>query len=432
MAKFISHDGVDKNGIRAEVTVMTGTGTISEIVGRGKQNEDGTYRNVEVVFTPDNPMLKRKVYGLLDTTSTELWDYIQKAHESGKNVSYRIESQRRNGVDRTKAIGDLVPTEDVRRILAAIDNHFSHEAKTNPAEDPDNENPSALTQPVQATQQAATAGVSLDDLRRAIAEAIPAAPASATLYAGSGEINFASPAVISAAKAEQFALDHLVTIYTPAKAKTSVDVSDEMVAQAGALALQLLTIADAAHQEAVAVGGGTSDPAVSKGLALNLVIDAVDKRHPAPLGTDEAKQTEWADTVATEAADRLYAISLLAQGRAPQPRPAAPTPPSEIEVEPESTFVDAIVPFSPSVPLLDEGAAGYIAPGDDLINRVRVLCESAQVLNHPKEISDWMEAVLGVRSARKVHAPVLAEFCDYYEQSGPMTVRTEVISHLAA
>lgn len=429
MAKFISHDGIDKNGVRAEVTVMTGTGTISEIIGRGKQNEDGSYRNVEVVFTPDNPLLKRKVYGLLDTTSAELWQHVKEAHEAGKNISYRIESQRRNGVDRSKPIGDLVPTEDVRRILAAVDTFFSHEAKTNPAEDPDNENPSALTQPAPAAHSAA-APVDTKALAAAVVAALGSSDA-APLFAANGKVNYGSPALARAGRAEQFALDHLVSIYAAGAA--TVEVTDEVLAQAGALALHLLALAERTHQGVVQATGTTLDAEASRSLALNVLLSVVGTRHRAPIGGDAATQKAWSEAVVEEASDRLYGVGMLAQGQAPKARPQAAQEPSQPREEappagsPEyspSTPVDVspfVIPDAPK-----EGQDGFIAPDDALIARVRSLCETADVLDHPREISDWMESVLGSRSARKVHALALAEFCMHYEQAGPDRVRAEV------
>lgn len=441
MAKFISHDGTDKNGIRAEVTVMTGTGTISEIIGRGKENEDGSYRNVEVVFDPDNPLLKRKVYGLLDTTSTELWEYVKQAHESGKNVSYRIESQRRNGVDRATPISDLTPTEDVRRILAAIDTHFSHEAKTNPAEDPDNENPSALTQNLTPTgpnapmdTTAITAAITA-----AIAGAVPANPApSHPLYDTTGRLNYGSDAVARAAAAEQFAVNHLIAVYTPAKSKATPPVTDEVLAQAAALAGHLLRIAEEAHNITTGATGATLTPADSRALAVNLTIDAVDKRHPAPLGTDVTAQQEWAAIVTAEVAERMHAIGLLAQGvnpasdTTPTSATAAPEPAPGTTAAPAARVADTATPQAfPGVTNIHEDDPSFTAPDDALVARVRDLCATAAVLDYPREISDWMESVLGSRTARKIHAPVLAEFCDYYENAGPDTVRTEVLAHVA-
>ena len=84
MAKFTSHDGMDRNGIRAEVNVMTGTGRVKEILRNGEA------KNVEIVFDPDNLQLKRKVSGFLDTSSTELWEYVQAAQKDQRDIAFEI------------------------------------------------------------------------------------------------------------------------------------------------------------------------------------------------------------------------------------------------------------------------------------------------------------------------------------------------------
>lgn len=472
MPKFLSHDGLDKNGIRAEVMVQTGTGRITEVVGRGKQNEDGSFRNVEVVFDPDNPLLKRKVYGLLDTTAGELWSYIQKAQEDGRTVSYRIESQRRNGVDRGTPLAMLNPTEQIRRILASIDGVFSHEAKTNPVEDPSNENPSALTQNL-APATTAGAGVSVEAVTVALRDAVAAgmpqgvvdalaatalvagAPGSVVLEhlgvpASSSADSLESVEVERAAQAEQFALDHLIAIYTPAKSKEPVSVSDEMLAQAASVALALLEISDLVQAKYADVPTARR-ASRSYAHALNLVIDAVDKRYPVPVGGNEQSQSEWREAVMDEVLERLYGLTQIALGKVPlseeQRHASVQSSPvtaaeevivTEPAVSAEETILDEIslLKSSTEVHLFEapdmpaEGSAGFTMPDAAVIGRLRELCETANVTHDTKAISDWIERRLGVRSARKVHAPVLAAFCDHYEAAGPDQVRLEVLQAL--
>lgn len=473
MPKFLSHDGLDKNGIRAEVMVQTGTGRITEVVGRGKQNEDGSFRNVEVVFDPDNPLLKRKVYGLLDTTAGELWSYIQKAQEDGRTVSYRIESQRRNGVDRGTPLAMLNPTEQIRRILASIDGVFSHEAKTNPVEDPSNENPSALTQNL-APATTSGAGVSVEAVTVALRDAVAAgmpqgvvdalaatalvagAPGSVVLEhlgvpASSSADSLESVEVERAAQAEQFALDHLIAIYTPAKSKEPVSVSDEMLAQAASVALALLEIADLVQAKYADVPTARR-ASRSYAHALNLVIDAVDKRYPVPVGGNEQSQSEWREAVMDEVLERLYGLTQIALGKVPlseeqrhasvQSSPITAVEEVVVAAEPavsaEETILDEIslLKSSTEVHLFEapdmpaEGSAGFTMPDAAVIGRLRELCETANVTHDTKAISDWIERRLGVRSARKVHAPVLAAFCDHYEAAGPDQVRLEVLQAL--
>lgn len=471
MGKFTSYDGVDAQGIRAEVNVQTGTGRIKELTGRGRQGEDGTFRNVEVVFDPDNPKLMRKVYALLDTTAKELWDYVQKAHAEGRDVSYRIESQRKRGVDRNTKFNDLKHTEEVVRVLAGIDGLYSHEAKTNPAEDPSAENPSALEQaqsgspaPTAAVVAAAgapqdpaallgslaaarraglpattvdtlmalalAAGAGVDAVLSAGLDAVdsgaPAVQAGRAVaseekpwmaYNSDGRINVGSFMVAHAATAERFALDHLVTVYSGGK-KSPVDVSDAMIAQAAAVALVLLEMADQVLVDAV--GGRPDRQKNSYNRCLALVLEAVEKRHPVPVGgNDEAKEA-WRTVVVREAAERLYGVTEVAQGRIPLP-----------EAERPAVAAPAAAPVE-TAPAPAEPASDFEVPSDELIGRMRDLCVSAGVGSMAKEISDWLERELGVRATRKVHAPRLEEFVSRYEGLGADAVRAQVEGSAAA
>lgn len=487
MAKFLSHDGVDTHGVRAEVMVQTGTGRIKELVGRGKQAEDGSYRNVEVVFTPDNPKLVRKVYALLDTTAKDLWELVQAAQADQRDISFRIESQRKRGIERTKKFEDLVHTEEVVRVLAAIDDVFSHEAKTDPAEDPSRENPSALAQAHAGAPAAtpASSGAGRVDLVAALAAArqqgLPAvtvdtlmalalaagAPVAEVLAAGlpasegkprpvatsgravaveekpweafnsDGRINVGSYMVAHAATAERFALDHLVGLYSKG-GKSAVKVSDEMIAQAASLALVLLEMGDAVLVKAV--GGRVDRQKNSYNRCLSLILDAVEKRYPAPVGGNEQAQTEWRETVVEEAAERLYGITEVAQGRLPLPAdqrtqaPAAPVAPASEPAPSGQAVATAVLGATtelvssgrfPTGPAF--GQDGFTAPDDELINRLRAVCEAADVAAQPKAVSDWLERELGARATRRVDAGVLTQFVEFYEQAGPDTVRLEVL-----
>lgn len=475
MAKFISYDGTDKNGIRAEVTVMTGSGKIKELIGRGKENEDGTYRNMEIVFDPDNPLLKRKVYGLLDTNAKELWEYIKQAHADQRTVNYRIESQRRSGVDRATPIGDLNATEQVRRILASVDAVYSHEAKTNPKEDPSNENPSALTQDAQFSPKAnvgVAGGASADDLLKAIAQAqqngfpqvtvetlmghalaagasigqVQAVVGGGTVpAAGEAGDKYGSPAVARAAEAEQFALDHLIAIYTPPKSKP-VDVTDEIIAQAAAVALHILQLADTVQVKVCGVGKADRMKS-SYSRTLDLITDAIGKRYPVPVGGNEQEQKEWAETVVAEASERLYGLGEIAVGNLPKSlndRESNVVVESTVAEEPvvhEDKVAEAMsmfegaevveeiseVKFVPPTGFPQEGEDGFVVPDAELIGQLRTLCENAHVASETRLVSDWMERVLGVRSARKIHAPVLKAFCDHYQKAGMNQIRKEVL-----
>lgn len=384
MAKFLSYDGIDKNGVRAEVMVQTGTGRIKNISGRGKENPDGSYRNVEVEFDPDNPKLQHKVYALLDTTAKELWDYVQEAHLAKKDISYRIESQRRRNVDRALKFEDLKHSEQVVRVLASVDTVFSHEALTSPAEDPDSGAPSALNNAASTTPVSAVgSGDAMQALSAARSQGLPDSivdslaalalaqgyPASEVLAAGfasdndravrsfvgnsraveekpwnftntDGRINAGSYAVAHAATAERFALDHLVMLYSAGK-KTNVSVNDDMIAQAASLAIEILEAADSVQGYVV---GRIDRQKNSYNRALSLILDSIEKRNPVPIGGEEEDVDKWRDSVVTEASERFVGILMVADGKKPtvddlQAWTAGQTSPAE-----------TVLPVTPSAP----------------------------------------------------------------------------------
>jgi hypothetical protein len=499
MGKFLSHDGQDKNGLRAEVMVQTGTGKIKNIANRGKPSEDGSYRNVEIEFAPDNPKLQHKVYGLLDTTASELWAYIQEAHLSNKDISYRIESQRRRTIARDIKFEDLKHSEQVVRVLAAIDDVFSHEAKTNPAEDPEAEAPSALPgnnthlggtsmnanngiSPIAAIEQARAAQLPASIVDAVIAAAImqgvkPETAVAAgldshsensvqrqtirgnsraveekpwTLHNTDGRTNPGSYAVAHAASAERFALDHLVKLYSEGK-KTPVTVNEDMISQAASIAIELLSVADDIQ---LAIVGRNDRQKNSYNRALGLVLDSVEKRHSVPIGGDETAQAEWRELVLTECSERFIGVLAVAEGTVPSADDLANfnspelssmeknTPSKEAkgttaletslgahEVEIRKAAVSA---FVPSQDYPSEGDDNFTPPSPDAIDRLRTMCADADVLDSPKLISDWLEANLGVRSARKAHVALVDEFLDFFAQMSPLELKRHILEGSSA
>jgi hypothetical protein len=289
-------------------------------------------------------------------------------------------------------------------------------------------------------------------------------------YNSDGRVNAGSYMVAHAATAEQFALDHLIAVYSEGK-KTSVDVSDAMIAQAASIALVLLEAAD--DVQVRATGGRADRQKNSYNRALGLVLDAVGKRYTVPVGGNGEAQTEWREKVVAEAAERLYGVMEVAQGRLPLPEaernaaPAAvvvapvaapvkadaPVEAAPVEAAPKAaakakkaedvvtgTFAGATV-VAPAVEAPVSGfkpgkfpaaeADGFVAPDDAIVARLRDLCTTAGVAGQMSAISDWLERVLGVRATRKVHGPVLEAFVTHYEKAGTDVVRAEVLGQAA-
>ena len=131
MKTFVTHDGVDGNGVRAEVYVQTGEGVIKEI----KENANGT---ADVHFAVEN--LKFPVHGWIGQDNP-VYDVVKKAHQTGDKVEFRIEAQRKANIERDIPIADLradmkIAREKTIAILASVNGIVSDEAVTNPEEDP--------------------------------------------------------------------------------------------------------------------------------------------------------------------------------------------------------------------------------------------------------------------------------------------------------
>lgn len=131
MKTFITHDGVDANGIRAEVFVQDGEGVVKEI----KESSKGT---ADIHFSVEN--LKFPVHGWIGQDNP-VFDVVKKAMKDGEKVSFRIETQRKAKVDRALPMEELrkdatSARENIILVLASVNGIVSDEAVTNPEEDP--------------------------------------------------------------------------------------------------------------------------------------------------------------------------------------------------------------------------------------------------------------------------------------------------------
>lgn len=134
---FISHDGPDAEGHRAEVKVVTGLGMISN----KKKSDAGKAYNV--IFDVDNTQYSSS--GWIPSDSG-LMDTINEHEENDEPLYFRIETVRKRGVDRHTPITDLtkkgVANENVFKSLVGIKVNEEDEwslttqAKTRPDEDP--------------------------------------------------------------------------------------------------------------------------------------------------------------------------------------------------------------------------------------------------------------------------------------------------------
>lgn len=371
---FVSHDGPDSNGVRAEVYVQVGTGTVKKLV------ESGTNVQAEIVAEH----LRHPIKGWFAKTEP-FYATLVEAQKNGREISYRTESQRKRTVDRSLPIGPLRETTDLARencimVLAAVDGVMSSEAVTNPAEDP---NPSGriratAPEPTPAPQQGAPQqgavpatgpALSPDNALRGLAAARQAgmpqsvidASAALALAAGAsvkqinsagfdaqsertertpqrafaaeaapyqayntdGRMNLGSYAVQAAAGAEGLATDLLWAdeVASAERFNASVDAGENEGPKvtpnppnfkvAALLGMVFLGLADRV-QVAVYGGGRPDRQANSHTRARGLVYDAIKHRFPVPFGQDTDVQTVWKDAVVEEAVTRFQFIVKIA------------------------------------------------------------------------------------------------------------------------
>lgn len=112
---FVSHDGVDSNGVRAEVKVVMGYGNIFEVEAsdRGKASN--------VTFKVDNTKYKSNGWAPTDGVVIKK---VKEAQELGVPIHFRIETHRKKDADRTTPISDLSSLgnakDNIFKSLAAV------------------------------------------------------------------------------------------------------------------------------------------------------------------------------------------------------------------------------------------------------------------------------------------------------------------------
>lgn len=371
MAKpFISLDGIDSAGVRAEVFVQTGTGTVDDLIEKGN--------NINVRMRVEG--LKHPVQGWT-SKSEKIYPMLVEAKESGREVSYRIEAQRKNGIERSLPIAPLRETmelgkENTNMLFVGIDGTLSSEAVTNPAEDPHAGGRIPATDPRnQPTKTAPAAnglggGFSVEQALTGLANArigglpdsVTDAAAALALAAGASveqvlaagfeaqqdtkqprgpvqrgfakeakpwvafntdsRVNLGSYEIQAAIGAESLAADlmfahaaaeadaHNAAVDAGEIAGEHIDPTPVDFKNAAALGSLLLDMAD--RVQVGTTGGGRPDrEANSHSRARGLVYDAVKNRHPVPFGQGAEVQAEWKTTVVEEATLRFkYAVRI--------------------------------------------------------------------------------------------------------------------------
>lgn len=439
MAKpFVSHDGTDPNGIRAEVYVQTGTGTVKELKENGN--------NINVFMAVDG--LKHPIGGWT-SKSEAIYPMLVEAYESGREITYRIESQRKNGIDRATPIAVLRETmdtakENCRNLFVGVDGTLSSEAVTDPAEDPyaggripatDPRNkpaaaptaggPGGFTAEQALTglaaarqgglsdsiidsaaalalaagasvQQVLTAGVDeqAEPAERQVQRVVAAEAAPFNAYNTDGRVNLGSYAVQAGVGAESLAAelihDNAVAVAEAHNAAVEAgEVEGEKIEpqpvnfkSAAALGSVLLDLADRV-QVGTYEGGRPSRMANSHTRARSFVYDAVKNRYPVPFGADADTQEEWKKQVVAEGIERFkWAVKIALKVNDMPAAPAEQTQQAPAQQAPtapvEQTATEAPAPAVETAPVVST------ATGEPVVHQQEVPEAPAAPVEQPE------------------------------------------------
>lgn len=294
MAQFISHDGLDTNGVRAEVSVETGVGKIERLT----PSPSGT--NVSLVIR--TPGLKHPQPAWVKADDP-VYPEVQKAYDEQADFQYRIESQRKPKIDRTTPIAVLRETmeiakENTNKILASINGHPTKEAVTNPDEDPapGGRIPAGAVvkqeAPAPEQQNNASRGNFVNRSNQKAEEAPPYAE-----YNNDGTYNYGNYAAQGVFGAEIFVRKTLATQKLPTDRDT---VHGYVIA--------ILNIVD--KLQAYLTKKPTNRMAGSHTRVRALVYETIEFFHPFPADpADPADRVAWVSSVGRLAQERIQLVT---------------------------------------------------------------------------------------------------------------------------
>lgn len=131
---FISYDGVDENGVRAEVKVVTGYGHVDSI----EPSKAG--KSFKVAFRVGNSEYLPAGWA---PDGSNVLNELRKAEESGEPIHFRIETRRQKHVDRSLPMDQVAPKGDMKAAKENI--HKSIAAVMNEGDDDWTISPHAVT-----------------------------------------------------------------------------------------------------------------------------------------------------------------------------------------------------------------------------------------------------------------------------------------------
>lgn len=298
MSVFVTHDGPDENGVRAEVWVEKGVGKIVNLTV-----PKGVNARLEIKTEGfDHPQ-----YGWT-RTDDPLYPKIVEAYESKADIQYRIESQRKREIDRSLPIAPLredmaLAKKNTNKIFAALNGEHTLEAVTDPAEDPApngrisaiGKAPAAAPAETPQAPQQNNNGSSAPRRNLEVEEEPPWAE-----FNSDGTVNFGSYSMQAAVGAELFVRKQLTANGEQPDFNRVLSV-----------AVSLLEIAD--KLQAYFTGKTRARKKGSHTRVRSVVYDTVENFYPIP--ATDANHDEWVKNVGRLSMERLKVIvSIFEQG----------------------------------------------------------------------------------------------------------------------
>lgn len=447
---FVSLDGADEAGVRAEVYVQTGEGIVERV------NISDNKKTARVMVKVDG--LKHAIGGWVNVDDP-IFPILKEAKESGAVISYRIESQRKPSVDRKISITELrkdtaSAQENTKSIFAGVNGQLSNEAVTNPAEDkaPGGRR-RAIDMPAEAAAPAAGASapravVTVDQVRKvadsglapSVVQMVAAAalaggadvdevvlamiggskagddtrPERANLrsfareepawksYNSDGRVNYGSAAVTAGVGAETFIRQHLVE----KDVISAVDFGGEETEGIVRTHLEaVLTISDKVQGAVYGDGFPVDRGANSHSRARGIVYDTISNYIPVAKDQD---LEQWSTRVFDVALSRFRLAVEVSLGAANVSEPvSAPVQPAAPAAPKEDEFPADFFPRS-----LDWDASADKAT-TETVGSLKELVSEAQIENI-NTVGSLLRVTFGHAKASDLPEEALGAFVDFY------------------
>jgi hypothetical protein len=447
---------VDGNG--SEVWVQHGTGVVNEI------KSSGGGKSFQIAMKVDG--LNRPVQGWVNADE-DLYARALELKESGQEVKFRIESQRKAKIDPTTPIAELRKTTEiasasVTNIFAVLDGVTSSEAVTNPDLDPapGGRVRATATVPSNSSAPGPVSTVTVDRLKDAVNSGFPASvtqmlatvllsqgasmndvmdaliggsgakdkqdrPAVRNSFAreepawkpfnSDGRVNYGSSIITGGVGSETFVRSHLVKNDVVQVENFNVDSTEDLIE----LILEnVMDIADHAQVAMYGEGYAVDRGANSHARARGVVYDSIDHYYPVTQEVLNGDIDAWKSQVLTLAIRRLSTAAKVALNNAePAPetpptkssRPAAPAKATSIWDEPEAADF-----YNPSV---FEGPSSEEKANGETIQRLKELVEESGV-TELRHVSMLLGLTFNTPRANEIRNDLLEEFLDHYVSRG--------------